>query len=147
MSEDFDIKSIFHRAGGYAPDAYRFIRDGLSHTDKMVHGQSDSADFDRPAEDESRHVTGQQLCLGLRDYAIQRYGMLARTVLRRWNIHATEDFGRIVFALIDANLMRKTEQDCLDDFIGVYEFDEEFTEPAHTTAPAITDLGLSPGRN
>lgn len=134
MSEEFDIKAIFQKAGGYTPDAYRFIRDGLSHTVAMVHGQAEGGEGAEAAvtDDESRHVTGQQLCMGLRDYAILRYGLLARTVLKRWNIHATEDFGKIVFALIDANLMRKTDQDSLDDFIGVYEFDEEFVEPAPT---------------
>jgi uncharacterized repeat protein (TIGR04138 family) len=134
VSEFFDIKTIFERAGGYAPDAYRFIRDGLSHTVAMVHGQAESAADNHAPDDESLHVSGQQFCLGLRDYALQRYGLLARTVLRRWNIHTTEDFGRIVFALIDANLMRKTDQDTLDDFIGVYDFDEEFIEPVSTTS-------------
>ncbi len=81
-------------------------------------------------EDEQRHVTGQQLCIGLRDYAVRQYGMLAKAVLNKWGIHETKDFGQIIFAMVEAGLMRKTDDDTLDDFDGVYEFDEAFAEPA-----------------
>jgi uncharacterized repeat protein (TIGR04138 family) len=72
-------------------------------------------------------VTGPQLCLGLRDFAIQKYGMLARTVLERWGIRKTDDFGRIVFAMIEAGLMRKSDEDSESDFQGVFDFDEGFS--------------------
>lgn len=78
------------------------------------------------ADSDSRHITGQQLCIGLREYAIQRYGMLAPVVLRHWNVLRTEDFGRIVYRLIDVGLMSRTPDDSLTDFVGVYEFDEVF---------------------
>ena len=74
----------------------------------------------------SRHVSGQQLCLGLRDYAIKRYGMMAPAVLRSWNLRRTDDFGRIVFAMIEHGLMSKTAEDTLEDFQAVYDFDEAF---------------------
>jgi uncharacterized repeat protein (TIGR04138 family) len=77
-------------------------------------------------QSDSRHVSGQQLCLGLRDYAIKRYGMMAPAVLRAWNLRATDDFGRIVFAMIDHGLMSKTADDSLEDFRSVYDFDEAF---------------------
>ena len=73
-----------------------------------------------------RHITGHQLCWGLRDYALQRWGLLARTVLESWNITSTDDFGRIVFGFIDLDLMRKKPDDRLDDFHDVYKFDEAF---------------------
>lgn len=125
--QDFDIKSIFERAGGYSPACLPFVRDGLAHTVEMVHGQPESALLE--LEDEQRHVTGRQLCLGLRDYALQRYGMMSRVVLNRWGIRSTRDFGHIIFAMVDAGLMRKTEEDTIEDFDGVYEFDEAFAEP------------------
>lgn len=78
------------------------------------------------ADPDSRHITGQQLCIGLREYAIQRYGMLAPVVLRHWNVLRTEDFGRIVYRLIDLGLMSRTPDDSQSDFAGVYEFDEVF---------------------
>ena len=112
-----DWKSIRQNAGPYPQEAFQFVRDGLAHAVKMIYG-------DQPGQD--RHVNGQQLCLGLRDYAIIRYGMLARTVLARWGITKTDDFGRIVFAMIDAGLLRRSDDDSIEDFRGVYDFDEAF---------------------
>ena len=120
-----DLKAILDSAGGYSPRAYEFLRDGLAHAVRSVHGD-DAADSPPLDDDESRHVSGQQLCLALRDYAIDRYGLLARSVLSRWNIHRTDDFGNIVFAMVDAGLMRKTDDDTIEDFQGVFDFEEEF---------------------
>lgn len=122
-------KLLSESAGGFSPAAFDFVREGLQHTVERVHGEMDLSDFD--PDDETRHVAGADLCLGLRDLAIRRYGMLAKTVLGRWNIRETADFGRIVFAMIDAGLLRKTEDDSFDDFVGVFDFDEAFA-PAET---------------
>ena len=82
-----------------------------------------------------RHVNGRQLCWGLRDFAIQRWGMLARTVLESWNVTTSADFGRIVFRFIDFDLMQKRPEDRLEDFENVYSFDEAFDDGA------LTDTG------
>lgn len=74
----------------------------------------------------NRHVSGQELCWGLRDLAVKRWGLLAKTVLRQWRVKRTEDFGRIVFALIDEGRLRKQADDSIDDFKNVYDFDEAF---------------------
>jgi uncharacterized repeat protein (TIGR04138 family) len=120
-----DWRKIAHEAGGFGPQVFDFIREGLDHAVRMVHG---AAGVEVSSEDESRHITGEQLCLGLRDLAVERYGGLARTVLEHWNVRTTEDFGRLVFALIDAGVLRKTDEDRFEDFIGVYDFDEAFGE-------------------
>lgn len=124
MTEVADLRRLLADSGGYSIEACRFIRDGLAHTVEHLHDDRDPLD-----EDESRHVSGQELCLGLRDYALQRYGRLAKSVLGRWGIRRTEDFGNIVFAMIEAGLMRQSEDDVLTDFAGVFDFDEEFLEP------------------
>ena len=121
-----DWKSIRESAGPYPQEAFQFVRDGLQHTVKMVFGEG-AAKASNSSKEPERHVSGQQLCLGLRDYAVVRYGLLARTVLSRWGVHKTDDFGRIVFAMIDAGFMRKSETDTLEDFRGVFDFDEAFT--------------------
>ncbi len=72
----------------------------------------------------NRHVSGRELCWALRDYAMQRWGLLARVVLEAWGIRRTQDFGRIVFGFIDFDLMRKQDDDRVDDFEDVYTFDE-----------------------
>lgn len=130
MSEQIKIdwKAIRQKAGPYPQEAYQFVRDGLQHTVKLTHGD-DASQASNAQPGAEKHVSGQQLCLGLRDYAVSRYGLMARTVLERWGIRRTDDFGRIVFAMIDAGLMRKSDEDCLEDFQGVFEFDEGF-EPA-----------------
>ena len=116
---------------GYAIDAFWFVQRGLAFTVKRIHGEEPARvladEYDDP-DTISRHVTGQQLCLGLRDYARREYGLLARNVLARWRIHRSEDFGRIVFAMVDGGLMHKTKDDTIDDFIDVFNFDEAFSE-------------------
>lgn len=86
-----------------------------------------------------RHITGTQLCWGLREFAAQRWGLMARTVLESWNIRTTDDFGRIVFGFIDMDLMRKKPDDCLEDFHDVYKFDEAFNIPLRPDAPPASD--------
>lgn len=105
----------------FPPAAVRFVREGLAHTSGMIFGDTPPV-----AEGESRHITGQQLCLGLRDFALRQYGMLARTVLARWGIRRTEDFGTIVYGLIDAGQLRRSREDAIEDFANVYDFDEAF---------------------
>ncbi len=124
---EIDWQAIRSRAELFPEEAFQFVREGLVHTVKMIHGQGAMA---KPAPsdpaDESRHVSGQQMCMGLRDLAIERYGLLARTVLRRWGIRRTEEFGILVYAMIDRGELRSSGSDRLDDFQGVYDFDEAF---------------------
>ncbi len=74
----------------------------------------------------NRHVTGQQLCLGIRDLAIERWGFMAGVVLRHWRIRTTEDFGRMVFALVESGHLQKRSEDALEDFKRVYDFRTAF---------------------
>ncbi|MEM6750812.1 MAG: Minf_1886 family protein [Planctomycetota bacterium] len=111
-------------ASPYALDAFLFVQRGLDYTVREVHGEFDAED--ESADPQSRHVSGRQLCHGLRRYAQSQYGLLARTVLRSWHVLASEDFGRIVFAMVDAGLMHKTEQDELADFVDVFDFARGF---------------------
>ena len=105
--------------GAYPPEAYDFVQQGLSYTVQHIHGATT-----KPRR--QRHVNGQQLCEGIREYALNQYGMLAATVLGFWNIHSTLDFGRIVFALIEAGHMQKTEDDTIEDFRNVFDFKTAF---------------------
>ena len=74
----------------------------------------------------NRHVSGRELCWAIRDYALNRWGIMARTVLESWNIQNTNDFGRIVFGFIDFDMMRTHSEDRIEDFDDVYRFDEAF---------------------
>ncbi|HNQ24003.1 MAG TPA: hypothetical protein PKK06_13010 [Phycisphaerae bacterium] len=76
----------------------------------------------------NRHVSGRQLCWGLRDLALERWGLMARPVLESWRIKRTADFGRIVFSFIEHDLMQKQPGDTLEDFEEVYDFKDAFDE-------------------
>jgi uncharacterized repeat protein (TIGR04138 family) len=101
----------------YPPQAYLFVQEGLDFMVRKLHGKKVPA-----SESKSRHVSGQQLCEGLRELALARWGRLARTVLSQWNITSTMDFGQIVFSMIEAGQMQKTPRDTIEDFRNVYDF-------------------------
>ena len=75
---------------------------------------------------ERRHLSGRELCLGCRDLAIERYGVLARMVLEHWGVTRTADIGDIVFTLVDLGLLLTQQQDTRADFAGVYDFTHAF---------------------
>lgn len=75
---------------------------------------------------EPRHITGAELAEGVRDLAIDRFGPMARTVLEHWGIRATADLGELVFALVECGILIKQEEDSLDDFADVFDFDDAF---------------------
>ncbi len=114
--------AILTAAGPWPLEAYDFVRHGLQETARRIHEQVNQL------YTQDRHVTGQELCLGLRDCAIERWGLLAQMVLDMWHIHRTDDFGRMVFALIEVGEMQRRPEDSLEDFCGVYSFRDAFDE-------------------
>jgi len=96
----------------YKPEAYLFVLAGLHLTIGRL--------------PEPRHITGQELLEGLRAYGLDQFGPLALQVFQHWGVHSAEDFGRIVFTLVDHQLLRKTEEDSLADFRGGYDFSSAF---------------------
>lgn len=119
--KEIDWSRLISAAGPYPVEAFDFVREGLGFAADQVHAN-------REAEGVvDRHISGQQLCVGLRDFAIHLYGLMAPTVMEHWNIRRTEDFGRIVFAMIEQGLMSKTPDDTFDDFRAVFAFDEAFS--------------------
>jgi len=73
-----------------------------------------------------RHVTGKELAEGVRELALERFGPMARTVLEHWGIHATEDVGRVVFAMVEQGILVKQDGDQPEDFADVFDFEEAF---------------------
>lgn len=118
----------------YPLDAFHFVRRGLDYTVHRAHPHPEQL------SEQERHVSGRQLSEGLRDFAIDQYGHMARTVLRRWRINRTEDFGRIVFAMVDAGLMQATESDTLKDFDAVFDLDESMDAPIPLDRVATEDV-------
>jgi uncharacterized repeat protein (TIGR04138 family) len=120
------LEQVVAEIGLYPVDAYEFVQQGLSYTVQRIHGEEAEVTDRATGRIRSRHITGQDLCHGLREFALAQWGLLARAVLRRWNITCTLDFGRIVFALIEAGQMQKTDEDNIDDFRNVFDFKTAF---------------------
>lgn len=78
--------------------------------------------------DRPRHITGRELAEGARDLALEDYGPMARTVLEHWGIRSTDDFGGVVFALVECGVLVKEESDSPDDFQEVFDFAEVFDQ-------------------
>ncbi|MEM9185878.1 MAG: Minf_1886 family protein [Planctomycetota bacterium] len=92
---------------------------GENALDELNLGANAGAD---DADEPEQHVSGQDLCEAIRQYALSQYGLLARSVLDHWGVHSTGDFGEIVFNLIEIGKMKKTSSDRREDFDDVYDF-------------------------
>ena len=118
---DPKLAEVVNRDPRYAYEAYEFIDRALQYTLKML-GRERSPGI--APGDPSFHVSGRELLEGIRRLALAEFGLLARTVFAQWGVHRTNDFGNIVFNLIDAGLMSRSDNDSLADFEDVYSFDE-----------------------
>jgi len=87
------------------------------------------------------HITGEELALASRDFALDQFGLTARVVLSHWKINSTDDIGRIVFLLVEAGLLMKQDSDRIEDFDTVYDFEEAFdgSYPWHGVRHAMKD--------
>ncbi|MBN1504006.1 MAG: hypothetical protein JW952_02965 [Candidatus Eisenbacteria bacterium] len=106
------IEKIVDQDSRYKVAAYAFVLLALNFT---------LAKFDK-----RRHVTGRELLHGIREFGIQQYGPMTKTVFNYWGVTTTRDFGEIVFSLVEHKLLGKTEEDKIEDFVEVYDFEEEF---------------------
>jgi uncharacterized repeat protein (TIGR04138 family) len=113
----------FHR------DAYLFLREALDHTRKMLEREARSERASKRALNREQHVTGQELLAGIRELALETFGPMAITVFEEWGIRSCQDFGEVVFILVENGLLRKTERDSRSDFENGYDFHEAFRKP------------------
>jgi uncharacterized repeat protein (TIGR04138 family) len=120
VSFDEVLDRILIRDPRYHRDAYHFLREALDFTkEKIV----------RAPKDEERHITGQELLQGIRAYALEEFGPMTLTVLEEWGVRRCEDFGELVFNLIEHGVLKKTRKDSREDFRGGYDFVEAFKKP------------------
>lgn len=114
MADDFyrQVEKMVSRDPRYKADAYEFLMQALLFTQKKLNRNG--------------HVTATELLEGVREFGLNQYGPLTKTVLNHWGIRSTEDFGNIVFSMVENGLMGKTEKDSIDDFKNVYDFEKSF---------------------
>lgn len=118
------VRNIIRRDPRYPPEAYEFLFTALYFTQRHL-GKPDKTSTG--AEATEAHVSGPELLDGIRRFAKEHFGLMARTVFRMWNINKTEDFGNIVYNLIEEKLLTSTPTDRKDDFHNVYNLDEVLT--------------------
>ena len=144
LDPDHPIAELLRRDERYHFDAYVFVFEALQHAQQhMGLGAEQLVEASEPGEPPERHVTGQELCEAMRQYAHQQYGYLAKSVMNHWGINSTGDFGEIVFNLIEIEQMRKTPNDRREDFDDVFDFDEGFR---HSFQFSLPDSSEEPRR-
>lgn len=119
-SYDEVLEGIIAEDPRYHRDAYHFVREGLDYTQQSISKQEEGT---------VRHISGQELLGGMRAHALEQYGPMALMVLGEWGIRCCEDFGEIVFNMVEHELLAKTEEDTRDDFKGGFDFEEAFRKP------------------
>jgi uncharacterized repeat protein (TIGR04138 family) len=125
------LEDVVKRDPRFAYEAYEFVFAALAHTQKMLGRLPEDPESESEG---THHVSGPELLAGVRDLALREFGLMARTVFRLWGINATGDFGEIIFNLIEANLMSKTDEDNRLDFVDVYDLDEALVQGYHIPA-------------
>lgn len=106
------IEQICEEDSRYKPDSYEFVLQSLHYTQKKLKRQT--------------HITGVELLEGIREFAIEQYGAMSWTVLKYWGINKTEDFGNIVFNMVNKGVLSKTDTDTINDFKNIYDFKKTF---------------------
>ena len=120
------VYEICKKDARYQPDAYFFLVEALDVTVK---------DIRKNQPEHGRHVSGKELLDGIKVYALDEFGPLTHTVLTEWGVRTTLDFGEIVFNLVEAGRLGKTESDSREDFKGGYDFEEAFLQPFEPQQP------------
>lgn len=103
----------------YAYEAYDFIFKAMERAQASVAARPGAK-----TDETGPHIKSHELLAGIRALALQEFGLMARVVFRMWGVHATEDFGHIVFNLVEADLIHKSDDETLADFRDVFDFEE-----------------------
>ena len=127
------LREVVESDGRYAREAYQFLFDSLETAVQLAGRQA--------AEGAGKHVTGQELLVGMREHALHLFGPLGAHVWRSWGVHSTMDWGRIVFILVESKLLNRQDSDTIEDFRDGFDLDEAF---AAYSPQLPSELGTHP---
>jgi len=108
----------------YVYEAYDFMCDAVEYTQEMlgrVPVEEDDPEMDY-------HITGEELVRGAVELGILEFGMMAPIVFRRWGVRQTDDIGHIVFNLIEANKLSRSDRDDIADFQNLFDLENALRE-------------------
>lgn len=133
-----ELRQLAIQDGRYSPEAFRFLFESLDHAVRLAGKDA--------AEGTQRHVTGQEVLDGMKACAREAFGPLAAHVWRSWGVREAMDWGRIVFLLVDHGMLKRQEDDSIEDFRSDMDFDAEFVDGYRPTLPKVLDARSDPGR-
>ena len=110
-----NLDQIAKEDGRFSPNIVKFVYEALGYTTKKI-------------IDEADHITGQALCEGLRQLAIEKWGRLAMLTLNTGGVKSTRDFGEIVYLMIKNKWMSAQPTDSIDDFNDIYDLKTTFKD-------------------
>jgi uncharacterized repeat protein (TIGR04138 family) len=114
------LEKILAKDSRFPREAYLFLREALDFTQKIIGKENKGA---------IRHVSGQELLDGIRQFGLQQFGPMTATVFEEWGVKNCRDFGDIVFNMVEIGLLAKTDKDSRDDFQNGYDFTDAFRKP------------------
>lgn len=141
------IAKLLREDRRYDFDAYVFVFEALRYAQEKLGMGTESSTSDEPEVESEKqagsgpstqtpkHLSGQELCEAIRQFALEQYGYMAKCVLNQWGVTKTGDFGEIVFSLIRIGEMRKTPDDRREDFNDVFDFEEGLTRQFKISIP------------
>jgi uncharacterized repeat protein (TIGR04138 family) len=135
---DEALENILAKDPRFSREAYAFVREALDFTQKLIGKESRGT---------IRHITGQELLDGIRQFALQQFGPMAATVFEEWGVKNCRDFGEIVFNMVEIGLLAKTENDTRDDFQNGYDFTDAFRKPFWPQGKAQKTKSIQPHIN
>ena len=116
---DAAVENILEREKRFDSSAFMFLKDALDYTLKRT----------RDETGEERHVSGEELLLGFRDYALEEFGPMSGTLLTEWGVHSCSDIGEMVFHLIEEGMFGRQDSDTKEDFSDIFDFEDAFSKP------------------
>jgi uncharacterized repeat protein (TIGR04138 family) len=111
----------------YAIEAYELVCEAMDNL-QLAYAKGVSTPLAATENQTVHHVSGKELLEVIRQLILAKLGKQAKAVLQTWGVIRTEDFGEIVFEMIEADLLIKRTEDSKDDFRNDFAFEEAFPE-------------------
>ncbi len=112
---DSTIENICANDIRYHKNAYHNIFNALAYCETVMKTE--------------KNLTAKELVIGYKDITLSKYGALALEVLHHWGIYSTQDIGNIVFNLVNANLLGRSQGDKIEDFKNIFDLTQEMKSP------------------
>jgi uncharacterized repeat protein (TIGR04138 family) len=141
QSVDFEgeLNRIVESDSRYEREAYVFLRQALDFCQKTEIKSGRKPRVVETTTTGENHISVAQLLDGIRQYALHEYGPMAMMVLNSWGVKSCEDFGAIVFKMVEHRLLSVTDKDTPEEFRKGFDFFEAFRTPFKPAKGKATD--------